>query len=442
MKRHNEAHLKIYRNRSVLVFEDGTEIVFYEGPPSEAAKQRLDQIRRQLQTGWLDNLFANLPQSADTIEIEEHVRILIQQIVESITSEIGRAVTGLAILQLAVKSIAPEQCIRLHKGGRGSFSWREGLPMRSLDSQFITPFLRKHDLLRINKYGVFMTRSLAENYPYSPFYKASIRGARDAWLTLIDKVEAAEVNAENALRYLLALLRNRAEWFTQLSDRAIEATNQFLATGSTFDSIFELILKHIDSSFYSARLLEVCMHAFLQVLEDRGLLNGRLLPLCQMRTANKKHRNVADIEIVSIDDEIIIEAWDAKYGKPYLLDELNELLDKLQMRSLEIAGFVVEREPDLRPEILNRMNEISELTETEIKIVSLYDWIEFYLSRLQQHELRDDIAREWMIAYIESLCQRRRDRAPIDEPADLWVKDWVEILRSESEEKNPHLSSW
>jgi hypothetical protein len=184
------------------------------------------------------------------------------------------------------------------------------------------------------------------------------------------------------------------------------------------------------------------MHAFLQVLEDRGLLNGRLLPLCQMRTANKKHRNVADIEIVSIDDEIIIEAWDAKYGKPYLLDELNELLDKLQMRSLEIAGFVVEREPDLRPEILNRMNEISELTETEIKIVSLYDWIEFYLSRLQQHELRDDIAREWMIAYIESLCQRRRDRAPIDEPADLWVKDWVEILRSESEEKNPHLSSW
>jgi hypothetical protein len=435
MKRHNEAHLKIYRNRSVLVFEDGTEIVFYEGPPSEAAKQRLDQIRHQLRTGWLDNLFANLPQSADTIEIEEHVRILIQQIVESITSEIGRAVTGLAILQLAVKSIAPEQCIRLHKGGRGSFSWREGLPMRSLDSQFITPFLRKHDLLRINKYGVFMTRSLAENYPYSPFYKASIRGARDAWLTLIDKVEAAEVNAENALRYLLALLRNRAEWFTQLSDRAIEATNQFLATGSTFDSIFELILKHIDSSFYSARLLEVCMHAFLQVLEDRGLLNGRLLPLCQMRTANKKHRNVADIEIVSIDDEIIIEAWDAKYGKPYLLDELNELLDKLQMRSLEIAGFVVEREPDLRPEILNRIDEISDLTETEIKIISLRDWIELYLNRLRQQELRDDIAREWMIAYIESLCQRRRDRAPIDEPADLWVKDWIQILHAQLEEE-------
>lgn len=73
MKQHNEAHLKIYRNRSVLVFEDGTEIVFYEGPPSEAAKQRLDQIRRQLREGWLDNLFANLPQAADTIEIEESI---------------------------------------------------------------------------------------------------------------------------------------------------------------------------------------------------------------------------------------------------------------------------------------------------------------------------------------------------------------------------------
>ena len=270
--------------------------MFDEGPPTESAKQRLKQIREQLQAGWLDHLLANLPQAADTIEVEESIRILIQQIVESITSEIGRAVTGLAILQLTVKSLVPEQSIRLHKGGRGSFSWKEGIPMRSLDSQFITPFLRKHELLRINKYGVFMTRSLAENYPYSQFYKASIRGARDAWLTLVDKVEAGEVNAENALRYLLALLRNRAEWFTQLSDKAIEMTNQFLATSSTFDSVFTVIHKHIDSSFYSARLLEVCMHAFLQVLEDRGLLNGRLLPLCQMRTANKKHRNVADID--------------------------------------------------------------------------------------------------------------------------------------------------
>jgi hypothetical protein len=315
--------------------------------------------------------------------------------------------------------------------------------MRSLDSQFITPFLRKHDLLRINKYGVFMTRSLAENYPYSQFYKASIRGARDAWLTLVDKVEAGEVNAENALRYLLALLRNRAEWFTQLSDTAIKATNQFLTASSTFDSVFALIQKHIDSSFYSARLLEVCMHAFLQVLEDRGLLNGRLLPLCQMRTANKKHRNVADIEVVSMDDnEMIIEAWDAKYGKPYLLDELNELLDKLQLRSLEIVGFVVEREPDLRPEILNRISEISESTETEIKILSLRDWIELYLNRLQQQELRDEIAREWIIAYIESLCQRRRDRAPIDEPADLWVKDWIQILHAQLEEEPSDTSDW
>lgn len=35
-----------------------------------------------------------------------------------------------------------------------------------------------------------MTRSLAENYPYSPVYKANIRGARLEWLSIVEAIEA------------------------------------------------------------------------------------------------------------------------------------------------------------------------------------------------------------------------------------------------------------
>ena len=69
--------------------------------------------------------------------------------------------------EVQLKTIVPKQSIRLHKGStrKGSFSWVDGVPMRVLDNTYNTPFLREKGLLNINKDGVMMTRSLAENYP-------------------------------------------------------------------------------------------------------------------------------------------------------------------------------------------------------------------------------------------------------------------------------------
>ncbi|WP_223824082.1 hypothetical protein, partial [Candidatus Enterovibrio escicola] len=90
-----------------------------------------------------------------------------------IPARIGR---GFTAILLTIKSICSEQSIRLHKGSAGgsTFSWKNGIPMRVLDKKYNTPVLRKYDLIRMNADGVFMTRSLAENYPYSELYKAAI----------------------------------------------------------------------------------------------------------------------------------------------------------------------------------------------------------------------------------------------------------------------------
>ena len=426
-----EPHLRVYTNRAVLVFEDGTEIVFEEGSQSEQAQKRYKQICDHLEKGWLESLYDQLPNAVqdERLSISEEVRQCIDQIVSSVTSEVGRAVAGLTVLQLCIKCLEPQQSIRLHKGGRGSFSWREGVSMRRLDSQFITPFLRKHDLLKINRYGLFMTRSLAENYPYTQFYKASIRGAKQAWLHLIDFVEAGKVDSCNALKYLLACLRNRADRFKYLADEAIQVTTQILQPAADQEATQSLISQHISMSSYPARLLEVAMHSFLQVLQARQVLTGRLQPLCQMRTANKKHRNVGDIEIVN-DYGSVIEAWDSKYGKRYLHDELFELWEKLQGKSVQLAGFVVDEPPDIRPETKQLMQEIMEETESEIKILTLDEWIHFQIGRAGLQEQTEQVVFEWILAYVECLCQRRRDMAPIDEPADQWVQDWIYLAKN------------
>lgn len=429
-RRRQEPHLRVYRDRSELVFEDGSSIVFQEGRPSEEARERSERITRQLRDGWLNQLYEELPTTMEGVSLTSETMRLIDQIVESVTSEIGRAVAGLAILQLVIKCLEPSQSIRLHKGGTGDFSWREGISMRRLDSLFVTPFLRKHGLLRINKDGLFMTRSLAENYPYTQFYKAAVRGAKQAWLDLVDLIEADAVDSCNALRYLLAKLRNRAELFRKRTDYALEITHRWLSGFPDAVLVQAIILCHINRSAYSARLLEIGMHSFLQVLEDRKALLGSLLPLCQMRTANKKHRNIGDVEIVN-EEGIVVEAWDAKYGKPYLLDELYELGEKLEGKLPEIVGFVVDQPPDMRQDIADAILSLQETTGVKIYILSIQPWLKMQVQRARLDPELDVIFREWVKAYVETLCQRRRERAPVDEPADQWVEDWISLIEQE-----------
>ena len=105
---------------------------------------------------------------------------------------------------------------------------------------------------------------------------------------------------------------------------------------------------------------EIALHSLFQVLEDHNTFDGYLKPLSQMRSANKKHGNIGDIEVVAgLQGMHIIESWDAKYGKSYLRDELEELKDKLgEHPETAVAGFVVNQTPDLTSEIADRTDEL------------------------------------------------------------------------------------
>ena len=77
-----------------------------------------------------------------------------------------------------------------------------------------------------------------------------------------------------------------------------------------------------------------------------------------MKSANKKFGNIGDIEVISCSEAEteIIEAWDAKYAKPYLYDELGELEDKLPShKAISQAGFVCNTEPIIRDDINEKL---------------------------------------------------------------------------------------
>jgi len=419
-----EEHLRIYLNRSIL-FDGGKEEIFFEGNPSPEARSRFQAIKNGLENNFLQNEI-DICKSAelDISDIEDRYVTDLQNLVDSITSEVGRAVVGLMVLQLSIKCICPEQSIRLHKT-----SWREGIAMRSLDAAYNTPVLRTNGLLSVNKFGVFMTRTLAENYPYTKFYKAPIKGAKESWINIIEGLEKQELNPVSSLRFILSALIRETDAFQELADETVNACLNYIATVGNAEKK-QHIQSFIASSNYSARLLEIAMHSLMQALEDDFALPGPVKQLSQMRSANKKHGNIADIEITSGFSSLqIIEAYDAKYGKPYLRDELEELAEKLDDHpETQIAGFVTEGTPDLRVDLIARKEEIEDLYGLQIRIQSFSQWIEEQLSR--SNALEETLVDAWIIAFTETLCQKRRHRAPIDEPVNSWVQELKDFFEA------------
>lgn len=435
----SEVYLRVFNDRSELVLADGTTQVFIEGTMSEAAKQRYIKITSELSDNYLEKQIIYCRDNVDKInflQINQDYIDKLKNLVDSLTSEVGRALIGLTIIQLSIKAIEPTQSIRLHKGSRSksNFSWQDGIPMRALDKQYITPVLRKYDLLRLNADGIMMTRSLAENYPYSSVYKANIRGARLEWINIVEAIEINDINPEIALHYLLSQLLNQAKTFKDLVSQTLDNLTNFLHRTEhiTQEFISELILRHINESDYAARIMEIAMHGLMQAIQEFNLFpQGILRKLSQMRSANKKYGNIGDIEILQANQ--IIESWDAKYGKAYLRDELEELAEKLEAHpTVLLAGFVTSVKPQRREEVTSRIQEIEEYFDITVEILTFKDWIRKQFNRGVENNIvtEQELAKAWITAYTESLAQHRQEIAPIDEPCYQWLSTLNLILQT------------
>ncbi|MCR5077964.1 MAG: hypothetical protein K6A82_08010 [Prevotella sp.] len=420
-----DLHLDVYTDRSIFYY-NGKATVFEEGKQSVGAQKRYKKVTEELTKGYLEDLYKVCGQ-IDTSSLDESTKSLLTTLVDGITSETGRALAGLTFLQITIKSIVPEQSVRLHKGSSrsGSFSWKEGISLRTIDSTFITPFLREKKLLNMNKYGFMMTRSLAENYPYSQLYKAEMRGPFGTWIKIIDLIENTSLDFKALLAYLMSLLINRSAHFKELSDSVLNKLN-VLSKDYSYEEVENLLIGFCSSTQYSARAFEVVIHGFMQAYVENGLTDLSLAPMSQMRSANKKYGNIGDIELK--DGPIIMEAWDAKYGKSYLYDELNELQDKLlQKPGVKIAGFIVNDFLDLKDEIKEKSDDVSAMTGTEIQLFTFRDWTKYKLKSVS-NTMVQQMGMDWLKAVVETFALKRLDIAPIDEPCEKWLTDIGNLL--------------
>jgi PDZ domain-containing secreted protein len=143
--------------------------------------------------------------------------------------------------------------------------------------------------------------------------------------------------------------------------------------------------------------------------------------------------NVGDIEL--LEDRQIVESWDAKYGKSYLRDEIEELSEKLEVHpAIRCAGFVTSLKPERLDELERRCAEIEEMYGISLEILTFEEWVEEQFKRALEEEVtsKQELATDWIKAYVESLAQKRQDIAPIDEPCYQWLLTLNNILNENS----------
>ncbi len=424
--------LLIYESHSELFDLHGATHQFAEGVQSSAAKSRSKRIQDSLKSGYLQaQLSSVLADPKLNFCGDDSASIAIwhslESLVKSVTGQYGRALVGLSIIQAAIKAIEAEQSIRLHKSGhRDSFGWQEGISMRSIDKTYITPFLRKNKLLNVNADGVMMTRTLAENYPYSSQYKADIRGAKKEWLEVVEFLEANPTRAEGVLKTLLALLIRANDSFENTGSRLLNFSEKYISGDHALEDLMKVFHAVLTRATHPARLFEIILHSLAQVVVNEDIRDERkLVPLSQMRSANKKHGNIADVEF-SIDGSIV-EAWEAKFEKTYLLEEVGEIEDKFSTWPLaKRVGFVVYGSPKVDSELRKRIDLISGRTGVVLEIFSFDQWVSAMIEGSSVGA--EDVPNGWINAVAQSLAGHRRAIAPIDEPTDAWMETLCDVL--------------
>ncbi|WP_150139833.1 hypothetical protein [Candidatus Enterovibrio escicola] len=93
--------LEVYKDHSILITEDGIKERFDEGGQSKETKKRLVLIKNELEKGFLVNIVEECRHPSHTAQLlsDEYMKIL-RNLVNSVTSEVGRGVVGLAVLQV------------------------------------------------------------------------------------------------------------------------------------------------------------------------------------------------------------------------------------------------------------------------------------------------------------------------------------------------------
>jgi len=123
MSNTESTYLVIRENESTLHRVNEPPVTYKEGKLSDSAKERYAKIRKTLEGGYLENVIQECKQPNLSIALSNEHIDLINEMVNSITSEVGRAVVGLYILAPTAAARIESDLFPRHPHFQGKSTW-------------------------------------------------------------------------------------------------------------------------------------------------------------------------------------------------------------------------------------------------------------------------------------------------------------------------------
>ncbi len=249
----------------------------------------------------------------DTFSIPETIKNNLILIADNSKKQKG-VFTVLTTL-LIHKIYDPNQDIRKHQSDMNN-----GFSGRSIDTQYITPTLKKLNLPAMAESG-WLTRSLEQPYPYDLKYRGKIQNqkVKKAFLEIIDYIQNNPKKTEECSIFLIYLaqkiIKNKIN-ITKLKNKEsidIEKIISFL------DKCFNYPYKERGGS----KIPVIAIYSIFMILvkELERYKGCKLKPLGSHTASDRTSKTSGDIEIVNIRNSLE-ESIEIKFGKtidPHLI---------------------------------------------------------------------------------------------------------------------------
>lgn len=294
-------------------------------------------------------------------------------------SEKQKGVVAVLATSLTKKIETPNQDIRYHQD-----QLPEGYSGRTLDTEYVTPFIKKHFRRIAMKESGWLTRSLEQPYPYTLDYGGMIgnKQVKNAFLQILNDVEVNHADPEKYLVGLFILLVEQRSKIQTLLSKKLS-----IPAKVSIDLVIDRLKSHFFGSYSSAgasKLPVIAIYSLYQIIttELDRYKNKKLKALRSHLAADMRAGEIGDIEVTD-EKGRFFEAVEIKLGKPITAETVNDSYAKFNSTTVERYYILTTAEPFIKKggegDIKKALKKIRKEHGCEVIINGILPSIKYYL---------------------------------------------------------------
>jgi len=305
---------------------------------------------------------------------------LVTNIIEKIEKQ--KSVLAVLITSLIKKIVDQDQDIRLH---REEFS--RGYSGRTLDTNVITPWLKREFPRYAPKESGWLTRSIEQPHPFTLDFPGKIRDkqVKQSFLSILDDIEVNRASPSNYLITLFIFLieKKKAE-LTTAAHIMDKANKHFL----TINQVISL-LNDCFSLPNSSRLPVVAIYSVYQILiKEVDFYKNAILNPLKSHTTSDRYSGYGDIELYDKEGNPF-EIVEIKHNIPIDPMMISDVLRKVEGTKIRRYLILTTHEPNFSEtdsQIYDLVNKIKSQYAIDIIPNGVMPTLKYYLRLINNLE--------------------------------------------------------